>query len=206
MVAWFFAVAKSGQSESVPLVSAASANCQKAHLVDWSDALLQVIDLRSFSSVWYWIVLAVVWSSVSHWVLGVPYDLITRARRRGGQAQQDLEDIVRVNVNRLLNIAQSAGIVLTGFIFFTLTVLANLGFYHGIELAEAIFLLAMPLSIVGAVSVSTARKIATTQPEGEALYSALFRHRLWTQIIGMIAIFVTALYGMYQNLDVVRGL
>ena len=97
-----------------------------------------MIDLRSFSSVWYWIVLAVVWSSVSHWVLGVPYDLITRARRKGGQAQQDLEDIVRVNVNRLLNIAQSAGLILTGFIFFMLTMLGGLGFYHGIELAEAI--------------------------------------------------------------------
>ncbi|MEM9756043.1 MAG: component of SufBCD complex, partial [Pseudomonadota bacterium] len=31
-----------------------------------------VIDLRSFSNLWYWIVLAVFWSSASHWGLGVP--------------------------------------------------------------------------------------------------------------------------------------
>ena len=28
------------------------------------------------------------------------------------------------------------------------------------------------------------------------------RHRLYTQIIGMFSIFVTALWGMYQNLSI----
>ena len=81
--------------------------------MDWSEALIQVIDLRSFSSVWYWIGLAVVWSSVSHWVLGVPYDLIMRARRNKGQDLEDMTDLVRINVRRMLNIAQSAGLLIT---------------------------------------------------------------------------------------------
>jgi len=139
-------------------------------------------------------------------VLGVPYDLITRARRRGGSDMVDLTDLVRINVNRLLHISQSAGMILTAFICFLLTFLGLLGFYYKIELAEAIFLLAFPLSAVGAVTLSTARLIRATEPEGEQLIATLHRHRLWTQIIGMIAIFVTAMYGMYQNLDVVRGL
>jgi hypothetical protein len=29
------------------------------------------------------------------------------------------------------------------------------------------------------------------------------RQRFWTQVIGMIAIFVTAMFGMYHNLAVV---
>lgn len=174
--------------------------------MDWSRALFQVIDLRSFSSIWYWIVLAVLWSSVSHWVLGVPYDLIQRAKRRGGEAQDDMVDLVRINVNRMLSIAATAGLLLMGFICFALSSLGILGFWYGIELAQAIFLLALPLSLVGAVSLSTARLIRATEPMGDALFATLNRHRLWTQIIGMIAIFVTAMYGMYQNLDVVRGL
>ncbi len=174
--------------------------------MDWSQALFQVIDLRSFSSLWYWIVLAVVWSSVSHWVLGVPYDLIARARKLGGQAEQDLNDMVRINVNRLLQIAQSAGLILIAFLSFLLTSLAVLGFYYRVELAQAVFMLALPLSAVGGVSLSTSRLIRLHEPTGEALYAMLLRHRLWTQIIGMIAIFVTAMYGMYQNLDAVRSL
>ena len=49
--------------------------------MDWYDTVFEVIDMRSFSNLWYWIGLAVLWSSVSHWVLGVPYDSILRAKR-----------------------------------------------------------------------------------------------------------------------------
>ena len=52
--------------------------------------------------------LAVLWSSVSHWVLGVPYDSIMRARRgKPPEAMRDLHDLTRVNVNRILFIATS---------------------------------------------------------------------------------------------------
>lgn len=174
--------------------------------MDWSRALFQVIDLRSFSSLWYWMAVAVVWSSVSHYVLGVPYDMIQRARRHGGQAEQDLQDMVRVCVNRLLHISNTAGIILIAFLCFVLTSLAIMGFWYWVELAQAVFLLALPMSIVGALSLSSARHIFETQPQGEDLYRALNKHRFWTQFVGMIAIFITAMYGMYQNLDVVRPL
>ncbi len=55
--------------------------------------------MRSFSNLWYWIALAVTWSTASHWVLGVPFDMVLRARRHGGDAERDLEDMVRVNVS-----------------------------------------------------------------------------------------------------------
>ncbi len=149
---------------------------------------------------------AVVWSTASHWVLGVPFDMIQRAKRHGGQAELDLVDMVRINVNRQLTTAAVAGVWLIGILFFALSTLAGLGFIYNIEMAQAIFLLAFPISIIGAISVSTSRLIVATNPEGDALHNVLMRHRIWTQIIGMIAIFVTGLYGMFHNLAVVRGL
>lgn len=174
--------------------------------MDWNNAILHVINLRSFSSIWYWIMVAVVWSTASHWVLGVPFDMIQRAKRNGGQAELDLVDMVRINVNRQLTTAAVAGVWLIGILFFALSTLAGLGFIYKIEMAQAIFLLAFPISIIGAISVSTSRLIVATNPKGDALHSVLMRHRIWTQIIGMIAIFVTGLYGMFHNLSVVRGL
>ncbi len=174
--------------------------------MDWNNAILHVINLRSFSSIWYWIMVAVVWSTASHWVLGVPFDMIQRAKRHGGQAELDLVDMVRINVNRQLTTAAVAGVWLIGILFFALSTLAGLGFIYNIEMAQAIFLLAFPISIIGAISVSTSRLIVATNPEGDALHNVLMRHRIWTQIIGMIAIFVTGLYGMFHNLAVVRGL
>ena len=174
--------------------------------MDWSKAILQVIDLRSFSSLWYWVLVAITWSTVTNWVMGVPSDMIHRARNKGGQADIDLTDLVRINVNRQLNTAAVAGLWLLGILCFLLTALAALGFIYGVELAQAIFLLLFPVAIIGAFTLSTARLIAATDPQGEDLYRVLFRQRLWTQIIGMISIFVTALYGMFQNLAIVRWL
>ncbi len=169
--------------------------------LDWYTTVFEVIDMRSFSNLWFWIGLAVVWSSASHWVLGVPYDMVQRARRHGGQAAEDLEDLVRINVNRLLFIGRISGLVLLSFISFLLSVLAVLGFYYRVEFAQAVFLLAFPMSIVGLISLSTARLIEETQPTGEALCKRLTRHRLYVQMVGVVAIFVTALWGMYQNMN-----
>lgn len=170
--------------------------------MDWYTNISELIDLRSFSNLWFWIALAVLWSTASHWVLGVPYDMVVRARRVGGQAEIDLEDMVRINTNRLLYIAGVSGLLLLGLGCFVLTTLAVLGFWYKVEFAQAVFLLAFPMAIVGLMNVSTARLIQEKQMAGEILRRRLGRHRTWTQVIGMIAIFVTALWGMYQNLAV----
>ena len=170
--------------------------------MNWTEALFDVIDMRSFSNLWYWIGIAVLWSSMSHWVLGVPFDLIQRARKRGGEAEQDLIDIVRVNVNRLLGIARFSGPWLLMFVSFANTVLFVLAFFYWIEFAQALLFIVFPLSIVWAVSLSSAQNIETNATDAQSLYKMLLRHRLWTQIIGMVSIFVTSMYGMYHNLTV----
>ena len=138
----------------------------------------EVIDLRSFSNLWYWIGLAVLWSSTSHWVLGVPYDLITRAHRQGGEAMNDLRDIVRVNVNRLLFVSRTAGDWLAGSAAALFTGLAIAGWYYRQEFCQAVFLLLFPMVFVGALSVMRAAQIAEHWPEGDALFKLLHRHRV----------------------------
>ncbi len=173
--------------------------------MDWSQALLEAIDFRSFSTLWYWIVLAIVWSTASNWVLGVPFDMVLRARRQGAGALSDLETLVRINVSRILFIARESGSWLAGFSTFILTVLGTLAFLYNVEFAQAVFLIALPLKLVGVLSLAAATRIEAQGLRGDALCRVLQRHRTWTQIVGMISIFITALYGMYQNLVVVQG-
>ena len=170
--------------------------------MDWYSVVFELIDMRSFSNLWYWIALAVLWSTTSHWVLGVPWDMIQRAARHGGEAQADLEDIVRVNCNRLFYIAGVSGLWLLGLVSGLLTSLAMLGFWYGIEFAQAVVLLAGPMTVVGALSLRSARIIRESALHGEALRRRLARHRIQTQVIGMISIFGTALWGMYQNMAI----
>lgn len=169
--------------------------------MDLYATVLELIDLRSFSNLWYWIGLAVLWSSSSHWVLGIPYDLIQRAKSKGGAAMEDLQDMTRINCNRILYISSVSGLWLLGFGSFIITGLALLGFIYGVEFAQALFLLLGPMSIVGLLSVSTARLIRDTSPQGEDLYKRLIRHRVYTQFIGVVSIFITAMWGMLQNMN-----
>lgn len=164
--------------------------------------VFELIDMRSFSNLWFWIALAVLWSTASHWVLGVPYDMMTRARRHGGSAEQDMVDMVRINVNRLLYIARVSGLWILGFTCFLLTTLAGLGFVYDVEFAQAVFFLAFPMTLVGMLSLNSARLIEADGFDPEKMYSRLRRHRIATQGIGVVAIFVTSMWGMFRNLSV----
>ena len=168
--------------------------------MELTDALFEFIDMRSFSNLWFWIALTVMWSTASHWVLGVPYALVMRARRDGGRAVADVEDLVRINVERLLYIARKSGLWLAGLTCFLLTGLGLLGFVYWVEFAQALFLLLLPMTFVGLTSLNTARLIHDTKVSGEMLYKRLLRHRVFVQITGMVSIFVTAMWGMYTNL------
>lgn len=163
--------------------------------------LTEVIDFRSFSNLWYWIALAVMWSAVSHRVLGVPYDMVTRARKYGGQHAQDLADLVRINTNRMLFVVRSAGVWLLGFACFVLSILATLGFVLGVEIAQSVFLLMFPLSLVSMINLYFANWISNRNSAGEDLYKVMGTCRVFIQILGMIFIFVTAMWGMFQNLN-----
>lgn len=170
--------------------------------MNWFDMIFEVIELRSFSNLWYWIGLAVIWSTASHWVLGVPFDMVLRARRDAGQAQVDLEDLVRINVNRLLYIGKVSGLWLLGFGCAALSSLFVMAIWFHFEFAQAVLLLVFPLSIIGLLNLSTAQRIHNEEAAGELLQKRLSRHRIATQFIGMFSVFVTAMWGMFQNLAV----
>lgn len=170
--------------------------------MDLTQTIFEVIDMRSFSNLWFWIALAVVWSSASHWVLGVPWDLVTRAKRAGGEAVRDVETLAQIYASRLVHVAEVSGLVMTVLVSFVLTSLALLGFAYGVEFAQAVFLLGLPMTWVGWISLGAARRVRRDDPKGDDLLSLLHRHRIKVQAIGMTAIFVTTMWGMFKNFSI----
>lgn len=156
--------------------------------------------MRSFSSLWYWITLAVMWSTASHWVMGVPFDLINRARKAEQGPGDDIAILAQINARRLLDISRHGGSWLIGAVCFALTILIMMSVVYRIELAQALLCMAAPLGLVGYLSLRLALRIETEAPSGAALLRLLMRHRFVVQLIGMLAIFFTALFGMYHNI------
>ena len=169
--------------------------------MDLFSIIFELIDLRSFSNLWYWIALAVLWSSASHWVLGVPFDMVGRAAKHGGEAAEDLQDAVRIQVNRLIYISDVSGFILIAFAFFAVTTLLMLGFVYHVEFAQAVVLMLLPMYIVGFINLRTARALRAPHDD-EALRKRLTHTRIVIQLVGVASIFVTALWGMYQNLTI----
>ncbi|MGB4826687.1 MAG: component of SufBCD complex [Paracoccaceae bacterium] len=170
--------------------------------MEWYQIIFEVIDMRSFSNLWYWIALAVLWSTTSHWVLGVPHDMILRARRHGGQTEQDVQTLVDINMRRILGISRVAAAPIFAVIAFMLSSLAILAAWYRVEFAQAMLFLLCPMVVVGWLSVRTALKIETGENAGAALYHRLMMHRRVVQVVGMLSIFVTSMFGMYKNLNI----
>ncbi len=168
--------------------------------LDFFDLVSDVISLRSFSSLWYWITLAVMWSSLSHWVLGIPYHIIQSARRGDAASQRDLAQLVDINCRRLLEFAKVSGVVMVGMSGFVVSTLIVLGWGYDIEFAQAVTLLLVPLVLVAALSVRTAQRLdASGYAEPE---QALRMHRRVVQILAIMSIFATSFWGMFVNVTV----
>lgn len=169
--------------------------------MNWYNSVFTLIDTRSFSNLWFWIVLAVMWSSISHYILGVPFDMVVRARRQGGAAMEDLETLVAIQMRRRLHMMQASGVWMTLLWTAILSGVAVLGFGYGIELAQALALLGFPAALVFALGFRLALRLEREEPVGEGLARILTWHRFTVQAIGMVAILITALWGMWHNIS-----
>lgn len=163
------------------------------------ETAFEVIDTRSFSNMWFWIGLAVMWSSASHWVIGVPFDMVRRARGGHAQSAQDMVALARIQARRLTFIADATGVLTTALTFFAITMLSLLGFLYRIEFAQAVLLLFAPMMVVAWLSLRTARRIGGM--EAPQLADALMTHRRNVQFVGVVSIFVTSLWGMWINVN-----
>lgn len=158
------------------------------------------IDLRSFSNLWFWIAVVVAWSSATHFLIGVPFDMVVRARRHGGQAMAALEAMVLIQARRRNQIMRGSGVWLVGFWAMVLSVMAVLGFGYGAELAQALTLLLGPLSLAAVLGLRLAARLERAPLAGAALTRKLTLHRLAVQAIGLGAILITTLWGVWHNL------
>lgn len=170
--------------------------------MQWYETVFELIDMRSFSNLWYWIGLSVFWSSVSHWVLGVPFDMIRRGQRHGGDAHRDVQELVRIHVGRLLFIARMSGLWIMAMMFFMAAVLLTLAVFYAVEFAQAVLCLFLPMCVVGLLTLRAALAIEAAGVDTPDLYRRLHRHRMAVQGLGMVSIFLTALFGMYQNMQI----
>lgn len=165
---------------------------------------LEFIDLKSFWSVWYWIFSVVTWSMLSHWTLGVPFDMLIRAERKGGVFAEHCDALIEINMARLIYYFDLGGVYMAGFVGFILSALATLGFMLRVEIFLAIFVLAFPTMIITAFGVRFAYIARDAGWQGAQLRQKLRWRRTWNQVIGMIATVFASAIAVWSYLQTIN--
>jgi hypothetical protein len=153
--------------------------------------LFEIFAAASLQSIWYWVLHIVVWTLACYRTLGVPHDMLLRARRLP-EVEARVDVLARLAAERVGGIHDRAGGPLAAVAGFTLAGLAAIGFLSGIEVAQAAFLLLMPLAVIVYSKLKLALAIRRRGMAGPALVLALARRRTWHQFVGILAMLAAA--------------
>ena len=164
----------------------------RAGLVELSVSIFEFLDFSSFLSVWYWVLVLITWALIGHFTMGVPFDAVMRAERKGGEFAEDCDALAQVQARRIARFMRVGGVVVAGLVAFALAVLATLGFWRGVEFARALFMLAAPVAFVLAKGAGLAMQVSEGGLTGAELRQRIVRRRYWDQVIGILTITVIA--------------
>ncbi|MFT4015150.1 MAG: hypothetical protein QM682_17535 [Paracoccus sp. (in: a-proteobacteria)] len=174
-----------------------------------TQALLAILDSRSFGSIWFWLLLVLAWTMAGRRVLGVPVDVVQAARQPQGPGDDPaalaLLDWLSLSLPRW-RIGRIEAALFLGLAAFALTALFILGFLYGLEMAQALVLLILPFAVLFGIELRLAHGlegvVADAQDgrlaanEAAALASRrLRRHRAGISVGSILVMALTAYRG-----------
>ncbi len=164
-------------------------------------SIFEFLDYDTFLSIWYWALVIISWSLTCHYTLGVPFDVVVRADRMGGQYAQDCDQLALIHARRIDTVLRRGGPFIAGFSAFVLVSLATLGFWFGYDIATALFMIGAPIGLAGILGARLSLRVLVGMISGEQLRRMIAKRRFWDQVIGVCAIFITALISAWHALS-----
>jgi hypothetical protein len=162
--------------------------------------VIEIFAAASFHSIWYWVLHVVVWTMACTRTLGVPHDMLLRARRLPEVAAR-VDVLARLASERIGGIYDLLGVPLAAAFGFVLASLFAFGFLSRIEVAQAGFFLLFPLGVISYSKLRLALAVRRRGISGSELVLALARRRLWHQFISILAMLAAAAAGLALHID-----
>ena len=166
-------------------------------------------DDHAFFSVWYWLLTAVFWSMATFFTHGVPWDLLRRALRHGGEEAEICDRYARACLIRIDAGVARWGAVSGALAGFVLAAMAVMGLVARSELALGLLMMLGPASLLFALQCAEARRLVPHLPQidPQQLLELLLRRRASNRLWGMFAITLSVGLLGWLNLDriVIQG-
>jgi hypothetical protein len=158
----------------------------------------QAYGIASLDSFWDWVLCILTWGFVCNRTLGVPHDMVRRARRAPEVAEK-VDMLALITSQRIGGIYDRAGVLIGAGTGFALAALGIAGFKLGLELAKAMFLLAFPLTIVAYSTLRLALSVRQYPPTGARLWRSLGLRRFWHTVIALVGLMFTASLAVVEH-------
>lgn len=149
--------------------------------------MFTIFGTASFQNIWYWAFSVLAWTVATQRTLGVPYDMLLRARRDPDEVSR-VEWLARHAAGRVVSVSRQAGTAVAAAVGFVLAGLFVFGFLSNYELARAVFVLTFPLAMIGYSTLRLALSVEKHDLRGDVLVTVLARRRFWHQVVAVLAI------------------
>jgi len=160
--------------------------------------LIDTFAAASFQSVWYWALHLVVWTLACYRTLGVPLDMLHRARTAPAIAGR-VDLLAQLSAARIGGVHDLLGVPLAALAGFVLATLFVVGFGLGIETMQAALLILLPLAVIGYSKLRLALAVRRRGLAGTELVLALARRRVWHQFIAILAMFLAVALAVVRH-------
>ncbi|RMC36532.1 hypothetical protein [Paracoccus alkanivorans] len=179
------------------------------------DGFISFLDSRSFGTIWYWLAVIGMWSSSGRKIIGVPVEVLLRARHAlsrdetDGPAMVALLNWLSLTLPRW-RLGHREAVVILAATGFLMTSLAGLGFGYDLEMAQALTLLLLPFVILFWMRVRLARRLMPLLQDEHAerqlpavaaeVVRCMNWHRRLVTLLSILAVAITALWGVLWSL------
>lgn len=164
-------------------------------------AFLESLEYLTFTSAWYWVFIALAWSSRAHWTISIPFDAIVRAERRGAQWEEDLDNLAQIMSRRVNHFARGGGVWGVAIVTFALAALITGSIVTQSQFVRGLTAVAVPMAIAAFGDIRLALRIHDTGLRGYHLRRALVWRRFLNQATGLFSLLLAASMGALTALQ-----
>lgn len=160
----------------------------------------EIMAANGFNTVWYWMLVIVVWLRALQWTFGIPKYMMRNAMMGNEQVKLDVLALLDIHTCNIVSEFSQYGTYLVLLVCFVLTSFATLGFVNDIIVLQAVFFIAFPMSLLGAFDVRLSYQLHKNMGDW-GLICRIYKKYFWIKVIfASVFIFASTQWARYLEI------
>lgn len=160
----------------------------------------EIMTANGFNSLWYWLLVSVIWGRAIRWTVGIPNDMMRAARNGNQQAKEDALSLMDINIRTTTHEFNQFGTALVLLTCFVMASFATMGFWNDVPVLQGLFFVGFPIVVLGGLEIRLSYRLQEKPVTWDAL-SAIYRRHFWKKIgLAILFIFGSMFWALYLEI------